>query len=143
MNRLVALILGTGQPPALPPSDRDHGLGTCRWCLNIVTLRSSAWVHLATGHATCLDPPMGAPLTSAAQPRPPAPQTMGPAVPRRHQAGPDRLDARDHRQHRHDGARVHRGRANTLATMAKRGHTATHAMAFAPTTYPDHQRRRP
>ncbi len=74
MNRLVTLILGARPAPASPPSDRDHGLGTCRWCLNIVALHSSGWVHLATGHATCLDPPMGAPLTSAAQPLPPAPQ---------------------------------------------------------------------
>jgi hypothetical protein len=74
MNRLMTMILGGSQTPEAPPSDRDHGLGTCRWCLNIVALKPAGWVHLATGHATCLDPPMGAPLTCAAQPLPPAPQ---------------------------------------------------------------------
>lgn len=74
MNRLLALIFGAGQPQTARPSDRDHGLGTCRWCLNVVTLQSTGWVHLATGHPVCLDPPMGAPLTCTAQPLPPAPQ---------------------------------------------------------------------
>lgn len=73
MNRLMTMILGAWQTPEAPPSDRGHGLGTCRWCLNIVALKSAGWVHLATGHATCLDPPMGAPPTCAAQPLPPAP----------------------------------------------------------------------
>ena len=74
MNRFMTMIHGARPTPQAPPSDGDHGLGTCRWCLNVVTLKSAGWVHLATGHATCLDPPMGAPLTSSAQPLPPAPQ---------------------------------------------------------------------
>ncbi len=74
MNRFMTMIHGARPTPQAPPSDGDHGLGTCRWCLNVVTLKSAGWVHLATGHATCLDPPMGAPLASSAQPLPPAPQ---------------------------------------------------------------------
>src|SRR5947207_11796782 len=73
MNRLFAALRRSGPTPGLRPSDRDHGLGTCRWCLNIVALSSLGWVHLATGHATCVDPPLGAPLSSAALPLPPAP----------------------------------------------------------------------
>ena len=73
MNRILAALPRTGPTPASRPSDLDHGMGTCRWCLNIVALTSVGWVHLATGHATCLDPPMGAPLSSSALPLPPAP----------------------------------------------------------------------
>jgi hypothetical protein len=73
MNRILAALLRTGPTPRSGPSDRDHEMGTCRWCLNIVAHSSVGWVHLATGHATCIDPPMGAPLSSSALPLPPAP----------------------------------------------------------------------
>ena len=77
LGRLLTLFLPVGPGRAKLPRDGDCGLGVCRWCLTIVTRRSrrsAGWVHLATGHATCLEPPMGAPLTCTAQPLPPAPQ---------------------------------------------------------------------
>ena len=81
MDRILALILEAGRPQPQRPTDRDHGLGTCRWCLNVVTPRSTGWVHLATGHPACLDPPMGAPLTCTAQPLPPAPHRWNVLMP--------------------------------------------------------------
>jgi hypothetical protein len=141
MNRLLAVILGAGQPRAPRPSDRDYGLGTCRWCLNIVTPRSSAWVRLATGHAACLESADGcsAHLLGAAAAT--GTGTMGPAVARRYEPRPDRLDARDHRRRRLDNARGHRGRAGDGARTARREHTAVRAMAFAAAAYPAHPRR--
>jgi hypothetical protein len=134
MNRLLAVILGAGQPRAPRPSDRDHGLGTCRWCLTIVTLRSSTRVHLATGHAVCLDPPMGAPLTCSARPLPPAPQRW------------DLLLPADTSRARIAWTLGIIGGADSTVpapigggpATARREHTAVSAMAFAAAAYPAH-----